>query len=88
MAYEAPDMVNNVAWFRPAGFSPFASGAGSAGGSGGTHGRSASIAQEWNEYAANAKGAGAGAGAGQGQGKREDWMVCAAGRELRALRVA
>jgi hypothetical protein len=82
MAYEAPDMVNNVAWFRPAGFSPFASSGsgGGGGGGGGTHGRSASIAAEWNEYAANAKGT--------GQGKREDWMVCAAGRELRALRVA
>lgn len=74
LAYDSTEMVNNVAWFRPGSN-------GSSGGGGATHGRSAStsIVAEWNDYTAHAKG---------GQTKpREDWLACAAGKELRCLRV-
>lgn len=86
LAYESKEMVNNVAWFRPA------HGGGSTGGSG-THGRSASmggsaLVQEWNEYAANARSGGGSGGRASGAPIRQDWMACVAGRELRALKVS
>ncbi|PWN28910.1 WD40 repeat-like protein [Jaminaea rosea] len=81
LAYEAQEMVNNVAWFRPGGNAP-------PGGTG-QHGRSASM--EWSELTANASrtgGNGNGNGGGGQGGTRQDWMACVAGRELRAMRVS
>lgn len=81
MAYEAKEMVNNVAWFRPA---SHRDGAGASMEIGRVHGRSPSTSMlEWNEYTATARGG----GAGSSGPVRQDWLACVAGRDLRALRV-
>lgn len=88
LAYDAQEMVNNVAWFRP-GTNAAAGGAHSRGASMSNTASSASsssVIAEWNEFAGNAKGGGRGGGGGAYP--REDWMACVAGKELRALRVA
>lgn len=97
LAYDAPEMVNNVAWYRP-GISNTTSGSGSHSratsmsyGHSNSSNNSTSVVAEWNEFAGNAKGGprgSGGAGGQQQQAVREDWMACVAGKELRALRVA
>lgn len=81
MAYEAMEMVNNVAWFRP-GNHAAKDGGGSWGEGKNGQGRNTNTSLvEWNEYTANARGA-------TGVPTRQDWLACVAGRELRALRVS
>lgn len=90
LAYDSPEMVNNVAWYRPGSVSSASSSSHSRGPSM-SYGNSSSssnsaVVAEWNEYAGNAKGSAVNARSASAP-VREDWMACVSGKELRALRV-
>ncbi|CAO1617102.1 unnamed protein product [Sympodiomycopsis kandeliae] len=75
LAYDAPEMVNNVSWFRPP---PPTSQQSSSSSHSRNMSSSSAVVQEWNQLSSRQSNP---------VGSREDWMACVAGKELRALRV-